>query len=143
MRIETHYYCEVCGGKFTDPADAQACEDRKVPDVYPVGMLYMKGNREYTFAVAMPGQIVRHDCVQCAWLACPDWGHRDLLPSHVPPDTAARRGTGCVGTSMHDRPSPPDLTTPASRRMIASLRTQNITPTVWDGTAAVPLPEGS
>lgn len=128
LKIVRHR-CAVCGHEYEQAAEAVACETQAPPPSWPVGMLFRLArdpSPDATFALA--SSTVRGHRVIAWWYVAGLDPTKDLLP----PKTGA-------GAYMREA-LPPDAAKAHFGRMVAALRKNGITPSMWTGTEAVPLP---
>jgi len=135
--IPTQYECEICGSRYHEEQDALDCETRKAPN-YTIGLIYGDAadtsthhHHNLTFCVA-EYRVDRHWNNSGSW-ACRDNGHGDSL------------GTEWCGGSgfftLGELDAVKDFTHPTFIRMLAYLKSVNVTPLIWDGEKEVPYVE--
>lgn len=141
MKTIVRYQCEICFQVYDEEDTALACENRGLPEAYPIGCLYGTTNDPesfyagITFAVAnniMGTRNSGHMNMGGSW-ACRDIpGVKDTLGSE-------RCGSGSLSLSDWDAHLDPKH--PTFKRMVDWLKSQDIPITVWDGKRAIPLEE--
>lgn len=134
MKTRTQYQCEICDRWYDTREDAEACENRGLAKAYPVGMLY--GNHtpgeiyaDITLAVA-DSRPTGHNNYVSAW-ACRSGGFGDSL--------GKEQCSSGFFTGLNEWSAKLNRFHPTFVRMVAYLRSQGITPTIWNGKEAVPL----
>jgi hypothetical protein len=134
MKTITKYECEICGRRYRDLDDAQACEDRGPAPSYPIGLIY--GHHadtglysHITFAVGEKGKPIGHS-LRCGRWACRDMPVGDSLGEQL-------CDSGFLTLTEHYAQIDPSK--PHFQRMVTWLESQNIPVTVWDGEKPVPL----
>lgn len=140
MKKIIKWKCELCGHIYDRKMYAVKCEEKGLPETYPIGCLY--GDHEpdafytdITFAVASnvfdEGGSLGHHNVGGSW-ACRDNGSGDTLGKHK-----------CGGTFLRlsDHLANLDPEHPTFKRMVDWLKSQDIPITVWNGKKAIPLEE--
>lgn len=134
IKTITRYQCEICGGTYSTAKEARGCEAQGIDPSYPVGLLSQEDKDGFygpklAFALA---ELHPHGHYATASLwACRDNGAGDSLGEYT------------CGSGNSYRPEEFRewwLKTPPMKRLIAWLRSQNITPMVWVKGKAVALP---
>lgn len=129
------WQCATCGRKYQKQEGAEACE-KVVPAVYPVGCMYSHyaARKEDTFAVAVNRMNGHQNNGGSWWSRDENAGKAFVGHEHTCAD-----GSGQLKLEPSDRHV--DLDLPSCQRMIEWLKSQGITPTVWDGEKAISLEE--
>ncbi len=141
MKKIVKFQCEICFDIYEEEDTALACENKGLPEEYPIGCLYGTTNdsdsfyARITFAVAkniMGTRNSGHINRGSSW-ACRDIpGVGDSLGDQ-------RCGTGSLKLSEYHADL--DLEHPTFKRMVDWLESQDIPVTVWNGKKAIPLEE--
>ena len=148
MRVAITHYCELCNTGYGTSEAALTCEAKGPGVEYPIGMMWRvqladhvrKIPIEYceksTYAIAVERETsTGHARNYGQWKVGPDFAHR----AHE--DTLPGGPAHCFNKPFEPtRAQPPDPSLPSFRRMVDALLAAGVTPTMWDGGKAVPLP---
>lgn len=138
MKTITQYQCEICGIRYTNAADAEACEQQPMPFNPPIGMMFGDHRagafyEKITFAVSHVVPVA-HGFNVYGW-AARDNKYGDTYGSY-----------GCCGSGgwgifypgkNHNALLNPNH--PTFKRMVKYLQEAKVPITVWNGQTAVPL----
>ena len=108
------YECEICGDKYSTKEDAEDCESKGLPELYPIGMIFSLGYENMLFAVIK--QNVKA------------YGHHHSYLTHACRDTNIGDnifGQYCGFDSWH-KISEPDTSLPCYQRIYKVLKDNNI-----------------
>lgn len=130
------YICEVCNMSYLTPEDALKCENRITPE-YPIGLIY--GNHRsasdygnMTFCVGSKPESDRHTNKQGSW-ACRDNGSGDNFGKELCASGNGLHLTEHDSFLNHDHPT--------FKRMVAYLKSVNISILIWNGSEAISYKE--
>jgi hypothetical protein len=112
------YECQICKKCYTDEKEAEECEQKGVPELYPIGMVFaMDMDNEMVFAVIKQyPKIYPHHHGYSTW-ACRDTPAGDNA-----------EGEQFCGLKSWDKIYPPNKQIPAYKRMINALKKASINP---------------
>ena len=117
VKKRVEYECEICRSAFKNKKDADECEAKGVPKLYPIGMIFSYGDDEMVFVIIKqhPKNYSHHHSYS-TW-ACRDNGAGDNA-----------KGKDFCGLESWDRIFPPNKKLPAYERMIKALKANKTKP---------------
>ena len=128
MKELTKYQCEICRKLYDNKNDAIACESKGVPELYPIGMIFMYPNIkdiEIIFAVIKQN------------FGCYDGGHHHSYLTWACRDRKKKNGLNYsdnvggeefCGIDSWSKIIPPNKNIPAYQRMLDALEKAKIKP---------------
>jgi len=137
VKTLTLYECEICGNTYPDLSSAIKCEARGHAPQYPVGTIFGDNTKdtlyEHIVFAVRSNRADRHLNWRTHWVC------RDM------PDVGDGLGDDFCGDEINplaEYQANIDQDMPAFKRLVAWLKSQGITPRIWNGSEAVLLEEG-
>ncbi len=117
VRKIREYVCEICKKSYGLESEANKCESKGIPKLYPIGLI---------FSMAHPGKKIVFAIIK---QQPQNWGHHHSYSTWACRDTPAGDNVGeesYCGVESWDKIHPSNKNIPAYKRMIKALKDNKI-----------------